>query len=700
MQSPIRWDGQTIEVEGENLTYSRSLGTYMVEGNVRVSGEEWMIEADRVMVDSASFELGAEGNVSMRDEQGVMTGERIWVDLRENTGLIIRGSVVLGAGPGYGGKVQIEGAEIWRVASDLYRVKRGSFTTCDCPGDLPLPWSIRYREADITVGDYARFRGFSFRMFELPVLYSPVLFYPVKTERQTGFLIPHFSYSRRDGFQIEQSFFLAISPPQDATFSLSLMSKRGPRIGGQYRYRITAGFPGGFAGGQMDVNYLRELFDGSGEAEDEEEHQDEWWRIRFTHEHDVTLRDWAGAEVDLVGPVGYEEEFGESIEERTTQNLISSGYWRHRGDRILMLTEVNFVYQLEGSQQEAVHRIPRLLVDFVDVEFPGVPLRFHSPISLVTFARFQDPPEAAPRIHCKPHVSLPLSLGGIAEVNGEIGIHEVAYWVKPGEFDTEGGGDPFRNQTAPYGEAFIESGLIREYLREDGSGWRHQVLGGVGFFQQSLLKEGEVPEIDEVDDIGDRKILPYRISTEIRYRDRPGSTQGKMSLELEEFYDLREREFSDIQGRFLLQWGRWRGEASGIYNFLGKGLTDFGASLAVPLRSWGGFSASYRKLEPLEERGDLNRVVLTDYLYSSYARELSHGIQGGLSINLFQHVVLSGRIHFSIEDSIFQEGSYSISYRSFCECFQVTLTYLDRTGEEEDSITLYTNLLVIEGGWL
>ena len=681
-------EGQTIEVKGETLTYIRSAGIYTVEGNVRVTGSGWVVEADRVFLDTEDADLSAEGGVSIRDEDGVITGERLWVDYRENTGLILKGRMVLG--PEGGGTVQIDGREIWRDAPSRYRVKRGSFTTCDCPGEIPPPWKFRYREASVTVGDYARFRGLSFHLFELPVLYSPALFYPVKTGRQSGFLIPHFSYSRHDGFQLEDSYFLALSPSQDATLGLKVFSERGLGVGGQYRYRLTAGFPGGYAGGELNVTYRSEIFV-------PEEERLNPWTVQYRHQHDLSRRDWAGLDVTLRGE--FVEEYEETLEDRSVEYLKSSGFWRNRGDRVLTIAEVDFIDRLRGAQEEAVHRMPRLSLDLVDQPVPRTPFRFRSPLNFVTFLRFGDPLEALPRLSLKPNLSVPLSLGRVAGAVGEIGVQEIAYWVNPGEFDTPSEGETFRDRTLGYGAARLETGMAREFLREDGSGWRHQVGGEIGYSRQELIRKEEVPIIDELDEIGNRRFVPYRFFTELWYRDRPGMTRGRLMLEARQFYNLIGEDFSDVYGRIFLRWGDWVGEATGIYNPFGKGFEDFGATAAYRFRPWVGLGLAYRKLDQFAGRGDLNRVWLTEYLNSEYERGLSHDVKANVSLSLFQHILLSGQVTYSVEMERYREGLYSITYLSFCDCFRITLSYLDRLQDEYDSLTLYTTLVGAEGGW-
>jgi len=88
----------------------------------------------------------------------------------------------------------------------------------------------------------------------IPVLYLPVLYYPInKEDRATGFLMPVYGTSTYRGFTLSNAFFWAINRSQDATFMHDWFSKRGQGFGGEYRYVRGPG-----ALGNLRVYNLRE----------------------------------------------------------------------------------------------------------------------------------------------------------------------------------------------------------------------------------------------------------------------------------------------------------------------------------------------------------------------------------------------------------------------------------------------------------
>ncbi|MDD5224091.1 MAG: putative LPS assembly protein LptD [bacterium] len=692
LQNPLDTEEHGIRLSGDKLTYSTPDHTYIIEGSAVVEGTGWTVRADRITFDPKDLVLNAESRVSIQDQTSTIHSEKLTLNLRNNTGTLFQGKLEFEPAPGEHGRLQVEGETIQRSSPVQYQINQGGFTTCSCPGKIPAPWKIGCRQADLTIGEYITFRNFVFRVYSVPVLYFPWLAYPVKTQRQTGFLIPHFYYSGRDGFQAEDSFFINISPSLDATLGAKVLTNRGLQGSGEFRYRLTPGFPEGYAGGKLEASYLGELFVDKAKRQD-------WYTLHFTHEHDLSPRDWAGVDVNAQTQ-SYQAEFGGNLQARSAQYSYSSGYWRNRGDRLLTVAEADYYVNNLPSTAPEIHRLPNLGLELVDFTIPKTPIRFNGPVSLISFTNLQNQMEVVPRFSVFPRVLIPFPLLGVAGFSGQAGLEDVAYWVRSEDADwrkvftradgTElaAGGGSFRHQAAFSGEAKVETGWERVFLRPNGSGFRHQLTAEAGFSQRTMIHQAQIPELDELDLIGDRRYLPYRLATELAYRSRPGATRGRLSLEAREFYDLQEGDFSDILSRLSLNWDSWQIRSSGIYNLHGKGLTDAGASASLPLVPGTlGAMIGYRKIKGFPDgpgRRDLNRVWLSDFLSSEYSRQDADDLSGSLSLSLFRHVSLGGTVTFSLKEKAFLEGSYSLSYLSICDCYLLNFQYTDRPGWHND----------------
>jgi lipopolysaccharide assembly outer membrane protein LptD (OstA) len=211
------------QITANSVSYEEERDLYEASGDVRIEQQGRLLTADWVLF-SGKTQIGvAAGNVVIRDAGDVVQAEFAWVDLGSLRLLAERASVD-SARPGF----LITGDELEKIGEDNYRVERGIFTTCRCPpGSSPRPWDIKATETNITVGGYAVARNVTFRTLGVPILYTPLFVFPVKTERQSGFLQPSFSTTGRGGAQLNLPFFWAARDDLNVTLTPILYEKRG-----------------------------------------------------------------------------------------------------------------------------------------------------------------------------------------------------------------------------------------------------------------------------------------------------------------------------------------------------------------------------------------------------------------------------------------------------------------------------------------
>src|SRR5262249_38552205 len=83
------------------------------------------------------------------------------------------------------------------------------------------------KDATVEIPGYATARDAWFKAFGVPLLYAPYLVYPVKTERQTGFLTPYFAQTKRNGSEVFLPFFWAAAENVNVTLTPEWVSRRG-----------------------------------------------------------------------------------------------------------------------------------------------------------------------------------------------------------------------------------------------------------------------------------------------------------------------------------------------------------------------------------------------------------------------------------------------------------------------------------------
>ena len=210
-------------LDADEVTYDPDRDLYEAIGNVRVVQEGGRTLTADWLVFNRITQVGvAMGNVRIVDRQDVVEAEFTAIDLRSLVALASNASVDTPQ-PG----VSIEGESLRRTGVNTFEVENGRFTTCRCvPDTQRRPWEIQVEDADVTVGGYAVARNLWFKVWDVPVLYAPWVIFPVKTERQSGLLMPSIASTSRGGTEIEVPFFKTLGDQAGAILRPTFMSKR------------------------------------------------------------------------------------------------------------------------------------------------------------------------------------------------------------------------------------------------------------------------------------------------------------------------------------------------------------------------------------------------------------------------------------------------------------------------------------------
>ena len=243
--SEVRIYPGTDSHPGRFHTYDDSSKTYLAEGKVEIWQADRKLTADRVVLNSETQEAEATGNVILVQGNDFLRGERMKIALDTNLGIVIHGTLFLKRQNYY-----LRGEEIERVGENTYRIREATFTTCN--GDWPA-WRFTGKDSLVVLEESADVWGATFQIKNLPILYSPYLSLPLKTQRQSGFLPFRTGYSDLSGGFLGLSYFWAIAKNQDATFYLDTFTGKGEGEGLEYRYIRKEG-----SGGILNAYHIQE----------------------------------------------------------------------------------------------------------------------------------------------------------------------------------------------------------------------------------------------------------------------------------------------------------------------------------------------------------------------------------------------------------------------------------------------------------
>ncbi|MBN2383273.1 LPS-assembly protein LptD [bacterium] len=244
---------EPVKVTSQHQEYRADEHIIIYSGDVHVQRGPLSLQANRVLVDTWANKATMEGNVELRFEQDYITADRgiFEFDTKElhleNCQGIIQPELFF------------EAEILERLYPDpdtergRYYFKNVLFTPCS---QLVPQWSMQAREVYATAEEYMHLYGTAFLIHNIPFLWFPYWFYPIKTERSTGFLVPSFGYSTRDGWRFKNEFFWAITDHMDLTLTHDFKEEYRNEGKAEYRYAL-----GPLSLGSFSYRYIHEKKD-------------------------------------------------------------------------------------------------------------------------------------------------------------------------------------------------------------------------------------------------------------------------------------------------------------------------------------------------------------------------------------------------------------------------------------------------------
>jgi LPS-assembly protein len=206
-------------------------------------GPQMKFSADQIDVfTDPNLRLVASGNVVFTNPEGRISAESVEFNVVDRTGVFEQAAGIMSLGPAvdraqFGGQdpdVYFYGQRIEKISAQSYKVTRGGFTTCVQPTPR---WEVTSGSVVLNLKDYAIARNMLLRVKGVPLMYLPVIYYPIKDEeRATGFLLPTYGNSTLRGQAISNAFFWALGRSQDVTLYHDWFTNTGQGAGAEYRY--------------------------------------------------------------------------------------------------------------------------------------------------------------------------------------------------------------------------------------------------------------------------------------------------------------------------------------------------------------------------------------------------------------------------------------------------------------------------------
>jgi LPS-assembly protein len=222
-----------VVIEADEMRYDRETGLLNFIGNVVMTRGLEEISGQRAIWHEPTQTAEISGDVKMKTPDFVATAGRAAVNMDLKLAKLYNGKAFFPKGHYY-----VQGDVIERQGEESIYVNEAVFTTCDGPEPS---WRLKASDLLINRKGLATASGVSLSNKWFTMFYAPYFAVPIQGERQTGFLVPSISHSKRDGFYLATPFFWELAEDYDLTLIPVWRSKRGLAMTLEGRYNLNLG---------------------------------------------------------------------------------------------------------------------------------------------------------------------------------------------------------------------------------------------------------------------------------------------------------------------------------------------------------------------------------------------------------------------------------------------------------------------------
>ena len=232
-----------------------------LEGNVTVRRGDVLLKADEVEYNQVTDQLKARGQVTINRAGNVYQGPALELQLDAFEGFFTQPSFKLLKNNAHG-----EAEKVEFIDSGHTVLHKATFTTCARkPGPSWTPdWFFKADKISLdTERNIGLAEGASLRFKDVPILPVPSVDFPLADERKSGLLPPSIGVDNIGGLEVTQPYYWNLAPNRDITLYPTYWSRRGMRLGTEFRY-LESNVPHRPFGGEARLDYMeKDLLNGS-----------------------------------------------------------------------------------------------------------------------------------------------------------------------------------------------------------------------------------------------------------------------------------------------------------------------------------------------------------------------------------------------------------------------------------------------------
>ncbi|MGL4317213.1 MAG: LPS-assembly protein LptD [Pseudomonas sp.] len=418
MSDDTPMDEAPMFVSAKVSRYEQEKQTATLAGNVVLRQSSMQIEADEAHLRQAENRGELVGNVKLRDNGSLVVGDRAEIQLDNGEAKVENAEYVIHKG-------HVRGSALYakREESAIVRLKDGTFTRCE-PGSNAWQLKGNNVKLDPATG-FGTATNVTLRVKDIPVFYTPYMYFPIDDRRQSGFLTPSFGSGSDTGVYLQTPYYFNLAPNYDATLYPTMMTNRGLLMEGEFRY-LTKSSEGQIGGAYLD--------DQEDERKLQSEYEDQRWLVNWQNKSGLDSRLLAEVDYTDISDPYYFQDLNSDLGISTPSYVNQRGTLSWRGDSYTAGLNVHAYEMATITDITPYDRLPQLTLNGVLPFQPGG-LNFAYGTEFVRFDRnlrngyftdvdgntgteeqrwYDDRIQGlaranGDRIHVEPSVSLPLS---------------------------------------------------------------------------------------------------------------------------------------------------------------------------------------------------------------------------------------------------------------------------------------------------
>ena len=340
-------------------------------GDVVMRQGSMQIEADEASLYQAENRGELNGKVRLRDNGALIVGDHADVQLDTGAAKVDNAEYILH-------KSRIRGSALYakRGENAIIRLKDGTYTTCEPNSNA---WQLKGN--NITLNPATGFgtaTNVTLRVKDIPIFYTPYIYFPIDDRRQSGFLPPSFSSSTDTGFMLVTPYYFNLAPNYDATLYPRYMTKRGLLMEGEFRYLTES------SEGQFGAAYLNDKDD---KRKDQTDYKDTRYMLNWQHKGGLDSRVLTQVDYTKISdPYYFQDLQSDQIGVESREYVNQQGSVTYRGDTYNATLNAQAYQMATVTQITPYNKLPQITFNGALPYHPGG-LDFKYDTEIVRFER-------------------------------------------------------------------------------------------------------------------------------------------------------------------------------------------------------------------------------------------------------------------------------------------------------------------------